>query len=164
MQISRVKNRIAGSVIAYLVLVMVFSATVFTNSTVQAATKSSATSNHKVVGRGVVTSCNESAFSAALAGGGTITFNCGPNPVTISLTSEKAISADVTIDGGSKITLDGRGANRIFNISNGNVTLQNLTVANGYTTGVLQQDSNRSVSRYQKRRRRNLHRRRFAHR
>jgi hypothetical protein len=37
-----------------------------------------------------------------------VTFNCGPAPHTILLTSRKEISVDTQIDGGGLITLDGR--------------------------------------------------------
>src|SRR5207244_2098621 len=39
-----------------------------------------------VVGDGTPDSCTDAAFDAALAGGGAITFNCGPNPLTIGVT------------------------------------------------------------------------------
>src|SRR5262245_43150569 len=60
-----------------------------------------------VVGNGTPASCTEAAFDAALTTGGTITFNCGPAPFAIPITSRKSINADTTIDGGGKITLDG---------------------------------------------------------
>lgn len=55
---------------------------------------------------GIVTNCsNDTDFSNKLAGGGTITFNCGT--ATIVLTSTKTITADTVIDGANKITLSG---------------------------------------------------------
>ena len=36
-----------------------------------------------VVGSGTPGSCTDAALTTALAGGGTVTFNCGANPVTI---------------------------------------------------------------------------------
>src|SRR4051794_29880063 len=42
-----------------------------------------------VVGNGTSISCSEAALTSALAGGGTITFNCG-GPATILVLSEKA--------------------------------------------------------------------------
>src|SRR5579859_5934369 len=59
-----------------------------------------------VVGNGTPLSCSESNFDAAVAGGGTITFDCG-GPLTIQLTSPASITTDTTIDGGSAITLTG---------------------------------------------------------
>ncbi|NTV38108.1 MAG: hypothetical protein HGA82_02845 [Anaerolineales bacterium] len=65
-----------------------------------------------VVGTGTPASCTEAALNAALAsanaGGGTVTFNCGPSPVTINLTVQKIMNlASVTIDGGGLVTLKG---------------------------------------------------------
>lgn len=90
-----------------------------------------------VVGNGTPGSCTESALDNALFGGGIVTFNCGANPVTISVTSQKTINDDLTVDGGGLVTLSGGNSTRIFNIQNNNntngvdVVLRNLTVANG---------------------------------
>lgn len=85
----------------------------------------------------VVSICTEAAFNTALttvqnSGSGTITFNCG-GPATIIFTTGKVISnADVTINGGSTITLSGGNLIRPFYVdSNGTLTLQNITVSNG---------------------------------
>ena len=97
-----------------------------------------------VVGSGTPASCTEADLAAKLSGGGTITFNCGPSPATIAITSEKLISADTTLDGGGKITLHGNGATRILRTIDGtfngtavlkviNVTIQGLTIENGVT-------------------------------
>ena len=65
-----------------------------------------------VVGTGTSASCTEMAVDACLSGGmsfdGTVTFNCG-GAATIIVTSQKTISADTTIDGGSVITISGGG-------------------------------------------------------
>jgi len=96
-----------------------------------------------VVGNGTPGSCTESALTSAISGGGNVTFNCGANPVTITVTSQKTINVDTTIDGGGLVTIDGGNNVRIFTIPNANhltpgshLTLQNITVANGYSTGV----------------------------
>src|SRR5262245_4419216 len=60
-----------------------------------------------VVGTGSAASCTEAALDAALAGGGLVTFNCGPVPVTITITISKTIASNTTIDGGSLITISG---------------------------------------------------------
>ncbi len=60
-----------------------------------------------VVGTGTPASCTEAAFVAALSGGGAISFNCGAAPVTITLTAQRAISANTNIDGGGLITFQG---------------------------------------------------------
>jgi cysteine-rich repeat protein len=83
------------------------------------------------VGTGTPESCTEAAFDAALARH-SVLFNCGPAPVTITLTTEKAITADTAIDGGGLITLSGGGAVRIFTVdANATLDVRNLTIADG---------------------------------
>lgn len=63
-----------------------------------------------VVGNGTPESCTSDAFVAAVARGGVITFDCGPAPVTITLTTTAKGFNDkpsVVIDGGGKVTLSG---------------------------------------------------------
>ncbi len=71
-----------------------------------------------VVGTGTPASCTSSAFVAAVAKGGVITFNCGPNPTTITLTQTAKIfnntGPKIVIDGGNKVTLSGGGKVRIL--------------------------------------------------
>jgi hypothetical protein len=86
-----------------------------------------------VVGTGTPESCTEAALDAALAGGGSLTFNCGTAPHTIILTSTKTIAADTTVDGGHLVTLSGGDTHQILRVNSGvNVTLRNLTLAEGY--------------------------------
>ncbi|MBP1685040.1 MAG: hypothetical protein H6Q33_1183, partial [Deltaproteobacteria bacterium] len=59
------------------------------------------------VGTGSPDSCTEQALDAALAGGGSVTFDCGGTAVTITLTTPKTIALDTSIDGGALITLSG---------------------------------------------------------
>src|SRR5580692_7880202 len=74
-----------------------------------------------VVGTGTAASCTGDAVVAAVHAGGIVTFNCGPEPVTIPV-PEILIYNDggptkdgsVTLDGGGKITLSGGGKNRIL--------------------------------------------------
>jgi hypothetical protein len=80
-----------------------------------------------VVGTCTAGSCTEAALDAALgcgapsgsppasncAGGGTVTFNCGASPITITVTSQETIAADTSIDGGGLITLSGGGTTRV---------------------------------------------------
>jgi hypothetical protein len=81
--------------------------------------------------------CNEAAFNTALntvqtTGGGTITFNCGAAPFAIVFSSQKTITANVTIDGANLATLSGGNSTRLFYVSPGvTLTLKNLTVSNG---------------------------------
>ena len=102
-----------------------------------------------VVGTGTPASCTFQALSSAVSGGGIVTFNCGPAPATISVTStlNPPISTGKTpvhivIDGGSKITLDGGGAVRIiawahatWRTSQDTLTLQHIQLSNGKATG-----------------------------
>ena len=92
-----------------------------------------------VVGTGSAASCSDPALETALAGGGVVTFACGPGPVTIDIstgTGTKIIAADTTFDGGGLITISGGNSVRVFSVNAGiNFTVQNLTIANGKTTG-----------------------------
>ena len=85
------------------------------------------------VGTGTGVSCTEAAFDTALAGGGTVTFNCG-GPATITFTATKAITVATTISGGTGITLDGGGAVRLFNVTGGGLVVDHVTLANGHDT------------------------------
>ncbi len=70
-----------------------------------------------VVGSGTAASCTAAAFIQAVAQGGKITFNCGADPVTITLGSPARVfndKPDVVIDGGGLVTLSGGGATRIL--------------------------------------------------
>jgi len=85
-----------------------------------------------MVGTGTPGSCTEAALDAALVGGGLVTFNCGAGPFTISLSSQKVITQNTTIDGGGKITLSGGGTTRLFSVSGGlSLNLSNLTLSDG---------------------------------
>jgi hypothetical protein len=71
-----------------------------------------------VVGTGTKESCTGDAFIAAVALGGVITFDCGADPITITLTSPAKIFNDtgpeIVIDGGGLVTLSGGGTTRIL--------------------------------------------------
>jgi hypothetical protein len=109
-----------------------------------------------VVGTGTPASCTSTAFVQAVAMGGVITFNCGPDPVTITLDQTAKVvndaSPEIVIDGGGLVTLDGGGRVRILymdtcdqaqhwttshcqNQDSPHLTVQNLTFANGNSTG-----------------------------
>ena len=83
-----------------------------------------------VVGNGLPGSCTEAALNAALAGGGAVTFNCGPAEHTITFTSSKAIAANTSIDGGGMILLSGGNSTGLFRVNSPGVslTLANLTI------------------------------------
>jgi hypothetical protein len=74
-----------------------------------------------VLGTGAAASCTGDAVVAAVAKGGVITFNCGPDPVTIVLTSTAKVfnntASKLVIDGGNKVTLSGGGKIRILYMS-----------------------------------------------
>jgi hypothetical protein len=85
-----------------------------------------------VVGSGTAESCTEAAPDAALGGGGLVTFDCGAEPVTITLSAEKVISSETIVDGGGRITLSGGNAVRVFSVNAGaTLEVRHLTVANG---------------------------------
>ena len=70
-----------------------------------------------VVGSGTAASCSSDAVVAAVAQGGVTTFDCGPDPVTITMTKTAKVFNDkpnVVLDGGGKVTLSGGGALRIL--------------------------------------------------
>lgn len=114
-----------------------------------------------VVGTGTKESCTGDAFVAAVALGGVITFDCGPAPVTITLTKTAKVFNDtgpkVVIDGGGKVTLSGGGKVRILHQNTCDaalhggadcndqekpaLTVQNLTFVDGSTKG-LEADDN----------------------
>jgi hypothetical protein len=97
-----------------------------------------------IVGTGTAETCTYSAVAAAIAKGGVITFNCGPDPVSILITATLELKTDrsTVIDGGNKVTLDGGNRVRILKweygnwMSNNNVlTLQHITLAHGRAVG-----------------------------
>jgi hypothetical protein len=71
-----------------------------------------------LVGNGSPASCTGDAFSAAVERGGLIRFNCGPDPITITLDRPAKVrndaSDDIVIDGQGKVTLSGGGRTRIL--------------------------------------------------
>ena len=70
-----------------------------------------------------------------------MTFNCGPAPHTIPLTTEKALSLDTQIDGGGLITLDGQDQTRIFYVPSGvTLDLSNITLTGGSGDGTVNPD------------------------
>ncbi len=86
------------------------------------------------VGTGIPSSCTEAALDAALAGGGTVTFNCGASPVTITVTSPKTIAKKTSLDGGGLVTLSGGGTSQVFLVTDKHValTLANITISEAF--------------------------------
>ncbi|TCB94488.1 hypothetical protein E0H26_21100 [Micromonospora zingiberis] len=110
----------------------------------------------RTVGSGTPASCTSTAVVRAVAAGGLITFDCGPDPVTIEMTAtakvRNANGPQVVLDGGGKVTLSGQGKRRILymntcdplqgwttshcqNQDHPQLTVQNLVFANGDATG-----------------------------
>ncbi|MDA3862406.1 MAG: hypothetical protein PF689_00900 [Deltaproteobacteria bacterium] len=109
-----------------------------------------------IVGDGTPDSCTGQAFVNAVAQGGIITFDCGPEPIIITLEETAKIYNDtgpeIVIDGENMVTLDGGGDHRILymntcdenlvwltshcqNQDEPHLTIQNLTFINGNSTG-----------------------------
>ncbi|MFC0507470.1 hypothetical protein [Micromonospora costi] len=110
----------------------------------------------RTVGTGTPASCTSAAVVKAVAAGGVITFDCGPDPVTIRMTAtakvRNANGPKVVLDGGGKVTLSGQGKRRILymntcdeaqgwttshcqNQDHPQLTVQNITFADGNSTG-----------------------------
>jgi hypothetical protein len=109
----------------------------------------------RVIGRGTAASCTSRAVVRAVARGGLITFNCGPKPVTITMTTTAKVrntSQQVVLNGGGKVTLSGAGKRRILymntcdkrqvwttshcqNQATPRLTIENLTFTRGNASG-----------------------------
>ncbi len=96
-----------------------------------------------VVGTGTSASCTFAALKNAVQTAGIVTFNCGSTPVAIAVTETLKISTskDTVIDGGGKITLDGKSSVRIMSFdspgwqtNDRRLTLQHIALINGKTT------------------------------
>ena len=87
-----------------------------------------------VFAAGVVTTPDEASLRFAMAGGGTVTFDCDG---TIVLTNTIAITNDVSLDAnGRSVTISGGNMIRLFYISPGvTFAIQNLTLADGVAVG-----------------------------
>ena len=105
-----------------------------------------------IVGNGTPKSCTAEAFRKAVAHGGKIVFNCGPEPVTITLDKPAKVYndslPDIVIDGNGLVTLSGGGKSRILYMNtcdknqhwttshcqdqdHPRLTVQNITFADG---------------------------------
>jgi hypothetical protein len=70
-----------------------------------------------VIGTGTPAGCTSAAVVRAVARGGIITFDCGPAPVTITMTATARVrntSHQVVLDGGGLVTLSGAGQRPIL--------------------------------------------------
>nr|WP_034216163.1 hypothetical protein [Actinoplanes subtropicus] len=71
----------------------------------------------RTVGNGTASSCTSAAVVKAVAAGGIITFDCGPAPVTITMSATAKVhnrTTPVVLDGGGRVTLSGGGKRRII--------------------------------------------------
>jgi hypothetical protein len=85
-----------------------------------------------VVGTGTPASCTEAALDTALAGGGTVTFNCG-GAATITVTHPVTILHNTTVKGNGHITLSGGGTTRIFTLAAlHTLAINDVTVTGGF--------------------------------
>jgi hypothetical protein len=119
-----------------------------------------------VVGAGTPASCTADAFIEAVALGGIITFDCGPDPVTITLDRPAKIFNDtgpeIVIDGGGLVTLSGGGTTRILymntcdeaqhwttamcqNQDHPRLTVQNLTFIDADSRGETEYDGGGAI-------------------
>ncbi|MDX8028868.1 hypothetical protein SK803_01540 [Lentzea sp. BCCO 10_0856] len=89
----------------------------------------------RVVGTGAPASCTSQAVVDALAAGGVITFDCGPNPFTIPMAATAKVRAKTVLDGGGRITLSGQGQRRVLDHNAPRLVVQNITLADGNSTG-----------------------------
>jgi hypothetical protein len=82
---------------------------------------------------GTVTVCDEPSLRAAMAGGGTVTFECDG---TIVLTNTLDVAADTVIDAsGHSVVLSGGGLVRIFSAAGVSLSLRNFTLMSGHAAG-----------------------------
>ena len=107
------------------------------------------------IGAGTPAGCTSAAVVKAVAQGGIITFDCGPDPVTITMKATAKVrntSSTVVLDGGGRVTLSGEGKRRVLYLNTCDkaqtwttshcddqqtprLTVQNLVFANGNSTG-----------------------------
>lgn len=119
-----------------------------------------------VVGSGTPGSCTSQAVVRAVARGGVIVFDCGPDPVTINMTATARVfndaDPDVVIDGGGLVTLSGMGQRRILYMNtcdadlvwttphcndqdHPRLTVQNITFVDGRASGTETQDGGGAI-------------------
>jgi hypothetical protein len=126
------------------------------HASVPAAAKAVDTSHPtRVIGTGTPASCTSEAVVSAVAKGGIVTFDCGPQPVTITMKATakvKNTNAKLVLDGGGLVTLSGGGKRRILyqntcdkaqvwttshcqDQATPELVVQNLVFADGNSTG-----------------------------
>lgn len=121
--------------------------------------------NH-IIGDGTPESCGAESFIDAVAQGGTIVFDCGPDPITLTLPRPAKVfndaNPDIVIDGGGLVSLSGGGRIRILymntcdadqvwttphcqNQDHPRLTVQNITFVNGNSTGEIEYDGGGAI-------------------
>jgi hypothetical protein len=109
-----------------------------------------------VIGNGTPADCTSAAVVQAVALGGAIVFDCGPDPITIVMNQTAKVfnntGPEIVIDGGGLVTLSGGGVRRILymntcdpdqvwttshcqNQDHPRLTVQNLTFVGGNSKG-----------------------------
>jgi hypothetical protein len=119
-----------------------------------------------IIGDGTPQSCTADAVIKAVALGGKITFNCGPEPVRIILNKPAKVFNDanqnIVIDGGGLVTLSGGGKGRILYMNtcdqnqhwttshcqdqeSPRLTVQNITFADGNSRSETEYDGGGAI-------------------
>ncbi|HSD84088.1 MAG TPA: hypothetical protein VLG46_09530, partial [Anaerolineae bacterium] len=92
--------------------------------------------NSGVVGTGTPASCTEAALRTALAGGGSVTFNCGSSVATITLTQQIVVTSTTSMNGlPNGIILSGGNTTRLFHVQSGVLYLHEINLRNGNANG-----------------------------
>jgi hypothetical protein len=112
-------------------LVFILTTTVMLAATQLAASRPPSTADR--AGSAATIGCTESELAAALAAGGSISFNCGPGPHSILFNTLLVVTTTASIDGGDQITASGQNTTALFLIQPGAaLTLTHLTVTKGF--------------------------------
>ncbi len=87
------------------------------------------------IGSGTAASCQTNAavnaFSDAVEAGGVVDFNCGPDPVVITVNTT-VVYQQATVNGNGRITLSGEDLRQIFYVMTaGNLTLNDIELTDG---------------------------------
>lgn len=137
------------------------------NYPVPAAARTVDTSNPDIViGNGTPQNCTSAAVVDAVAQGGVITFDCGPDPHTIVMNQTARVfnntGPEIVIDGGGLVTLSGGGDRRILymntcdpdlvwttshcqNQDHPRLTVQNLAFTGGWDGGATNTDGGGAI-------------------
>src|SRR5438132_698980 len=126
-RIARKEGRMA---IRYLALIL--TTAVMLAATQLAASRPPAASADRA-GSAAAIGCTQAELAAALAAGGSISFNCGPGPHSILFNTPLLVTTTASIDGGDQITASGQNITSLFLIQPGAaLTLTHLTVTKGF--------------------------------